>query len=97
LWILDGGRGARHSRTHYLDALARSGSLCGMPLDAVLACQRAGILAWRRQPPPIQPEFGHAMQTVLAMRRAGVDLDAVANELQAAHAFAAGSGVVRGY
>lgn len=86
LWILGSGASSHHAVSHYLDSLVRTGALCAMPSAAIESCRHAGVLAWRRYAPPIEQELTGAMHVVLALRKAGVDLDHVAHELQTAHA-----------
>jgi transaldolase/glucose-6-phosphate isomerase len=71
------------SIARYVDALARVDTISNLPLSAIEDYRQNGVPPEKRSPMVVEQEFIDAMNTLIRLRKAGVDIDMIALQLQA--------------
>ena len=70
--------------TKYVEPLVRVGTVCSMPLAAIESYRGHDVSGQDRNPILLELEFVSAMNIVIRLQKAGVDIEAIARQLQAA-------------
>jgi hypothetical protein len=83
MWALGSGGDANQEIGKYIEALVRVGTVCSMPLAAIESYRGLDVAGEDRKPISLEHAFGTAMDLVIGLQKAGVDVGALARQLHA--------------